>query len=151
MRWRAKYGNQEADKYEDDSDEEIFCCFKLPSGNDAPMSEDQALKLFLKLIENDIFHPDLAKTKYISNLSIYERYSLQNNKDLAVRIQDKGSRFIVVDTNEYTEKMDKYFSDNPSLTCLDSDLTKDIISKVSNWAENGLKSVRSTQMLWNMF
>ena len=34
MRWRAKYGNQEADKYEDDSDEEIFHCFKLPSGNE---------------------------------------------------------------------------------------------------------------------
>ena len=50
MRWRAKYGNQEADKYEDDSDEEIFRCFKLPSGNDAPRSEDQALELFLELI-----------------------------------------------------------------------------------------------------
>ena len=25
-------------------------------------------------------------------------------KDLAVRIQDKGSRFVVVNTNEYTEK-----------------------------------------------
>ena len=127
MRWRAKYGNQEADKYEDDSDEEIFRCFRLPSGNDAPRSEDQALELFLELIENDIFHPDLAKTKYRSNLSIYERkelHSLQDNKDLAVRIQDKGSRFVVVNTNEYTEKMDKYFSDNPSFICLDSDLTK---------------------------
>ena len=110
MRWRAKYGNQEADIYEDDSDEEIFRCFKLPSGNDAPRSEDQALELFLELIENDIFHPDLAKTKYTSNLSIYERkelYSLQNNKGLAVRIQDKWSWFVVVNTNEYTEKMDK--------------------------------------------
>ena len=142
MRWRAKYGNQEAEKYEDDSDEEIFRCFKLPSGNDAPRSDDQALELFLELIENDIFHPDLAKTKYRSNLSIYERkelYSLQDNKDLAVRIQDKGSRFVVANTNEYTEKMDKYFSDNPSFTCLDSDLTKDIISKVSNWAEKWLE------------
>ena len=61
-------------------------------------------------------------------------YSLQNNKDLAVRIQDKGSRFVVVDTNDYTEKMDKYFSD----TRLDSDLTKDIISNVSNRAEKWL-------------
>ena len=120
----------------------FFAVFKLPSGNDAPRSEDQALELFLELIENDIFHPDLAKTKYRSNLSIYERkelYSLQNNKDLAVRIQDKGPRFVVVDTNEYTEKMDKYFSDNPSFTCLDSDLTEDIISKVSNWAEKWLE------------
>ena len=35
--------------------------------------------------------------------------------------------------------MDKYFSDNPSFTCLDSDLTKDIISKVRNWAEKWLE------------
>ena len=91
MRWRAKYGNQEVDEYEDDNDEERFRCFKLPSGNDAPRSDDPALELFLELVENDIFHPDL----YRSNLSAYERkelYSLQNNKDLAVRIQDKGSR-----------------------------------------------------------
>ena len=36
MRWRAKYGSQEADKYEGGGDEELFRCFKLPSGNDAP-------------------------------------------------------------------------------------------------------------------
>ena len=103
MRWRAKYGNQEVNEYEDDSDEELFRCFKLPSGNDAPRSDYQALELFLELLDNDIFHPDLAQTKYRSNLSAYKRkelYSLQNNKDLAVRIQDKGSRFAVVDTNE---------------------------------------------------
>ena len=35
--------------------------------------------------------------------------------------------------------MDKYFSDNPSFTCLDSDLTKDIISKVIKWAEKWLE------------
>ena len=28
MRWRAKYGNQEVDTYENDSDEEIFRCFQ---------------------------------------------------------------------------------------------------------------------------
>ena len=112
MRWRAKHGNQEVNEYGDDSDVELFRCFKLSSGNDAPRSDDQALELFLELVENDIFHPDLAKTKHRSNLSVYERkelYSLQNNKDLAVRIQDKGSRFVVVDTNEYTEKMENTF------------------------------------------
>ena len=66
MRWRAKYGNQEANEYENNSDEELFHCFKLPSGNDASRSDDQALELFLELVENDIFHPDLAKTKYRS-------------------------------------------------------------------------------------
>ena len=35
--------------------------------------------------------------------------------------------------------MDKYFSDNLSFTCLDSDLAKNIISKVSNWAEKWLE------------
>ena len=100
------------------------------------------MELFLEFIENDIFHPDLAKTKYRLNLSIYERkelYLLQDSKDLAVRIQDKGSRFVVVNTNKYNEKMDKYFSDNLSFTCLDSDLAKNIISKVSNWAEKWLE------------
>ena len=73
MRWRAKYENQEVEECEDDSDEELFRCSKLPSGKDAPTIDDQALELFLELVENDIFHPDLAKTKYRSNLSVYER------------------------------------------------------------------------------
>ena len=84
MRWRAKYGDQEVDEHDDDSDEELFRCFKLPSGNDAPRSDEQALELFLELVENDIFHHDLAKTKHRSNPSIYKRkelYSLQNNKE----------------------------------------------------------------------
>ena len=35
--------------------------------------------------------------------------------------------------------MEKYFSDNPSFTQLDSNLTEDIISKVSDWAEKWLE------------
>ena len=50
MRCRAKYVN-----HEDDSDEELVCSFKLPSGNDASRSDGETLKLFLKFIENDIF------------------------------------------------------------------------------------------------
>ena len=30
MRWRAKCGNQKVEEYEDDSDYELFRCFKLP-------------------------------------------------------------------------------------------------------------------------
>ena len=53
LRWRARYGDT-------DSGEDLFDCFKLPSGKDAPRSSDQALELFLELVENDRFHPDIA-------------------------------------------------------------------------------------------
>ena len=45
----------------------------IPLGNDALRSDGETLELFLEFIENDIFHPDLAKTKYRLNLTIYGR------------------------------------------------------------------------------
>ena len=56
LRWRARYGDT-GDDPAYDSEEDIFDCFKLPSGKDAPRSSDQALELFLELVENDLFHP----------------------------------------------------------------------------------------------
>ena len=45
LRWRARYGDT-GDDPAYDSEEDLFDCFKLPSGKDAPRSSDQALELF---------------------------------------------------------------------------------------------------------
>ena len=50
LRWCARYG-ETGDDPAYDSEEELFDCFELPSGKDAPRSSDQALELFLELVE----------------------------------------------------------------------------------------------------
>ena len=49
LRGRARYVDT-GDDPTYDSEEELFDCFKLPSGKDAPRSSDQALELFIELV-----------------------------------------------------------------------------------------------------
>ena len=73
------------------SDENLHRCFKLPSDRKAPVCKDNALELFLELVERDIFDPDNAKVK--CNLTTDERnamHDLVNNKDVVIRIKIKG-------------------------------------------------------------
>ena len=53
------------------SDENLYRCFKLPSDRKAPVCKDNALKLFLELVEGDInFDPDNAKVKFRCTLQL---------------------------------------------------------------------------------
>ena len=137
LRWHARYGDT-SDDPACDSEEDLFDCFKLPSDKDAPRSSDQALELFLKLVENDLFHPDIAKTKFKPNLAIEEQDALRylrSNKDIAIRIQDKGSRFVIPNKTDYVDKMDRYLRNNANFGKLDFDITEIIMTKVDNWTK----------------
>ena len=121
-----------------DSEKDLFDYFKLPSGKDAPRSSDKALELFLELVESDLFHPDIAKTKFKPNLTIVQQDTLhcqRSNKDIAIRIQDKGSRFVILNTTYYVDKMDRYLRNNANFSKLDFDITKTIMTKVDNRAK----------------
>ena len=48
---------------------------------------------------------------------------LVNNKDIVIRIQDKGSRFVLLNSTDYVDKMKDYFNDNPSFCTLHEDPT----------------------------
>ena len=68
-------------------------------------------ELFLEFVERDIFHPDNAKFK--CNLTTDERNAMRdlvNNKDIVIRIQDKGSRFVLLNSTDYVDKMEEIIS-----------------------------------------
>ena len=74
--------------------------FQVKSGAHAPVSKDIALETFLATIENKIFDVHRARHYPVSNLSKSEHKTLhwlRTSKDIVVRLQDKGSRFVILD------------------------------------------------------
>ena len=86
LRWRAhfflggKTDTPSDTEFEDvnSSDENLYRCFKLPSDRKATVCKDNALELFLELVERDIFHPDNDKVKFKCNLTTDERNAMRD-------------------------------------------------------------------------
>ena len=63
---------------------------------------------FIELVENDIFKPTNYK-RIKNNISNQERKALkhiQKRTSKTCRIRDKGSRFVVLDSDSYYDKID---------------------------------------------
>ena len=60
-------------------------------------------------------------------------------KTLQLEFKIKGHGLQLLKPTSALKKWIKYFPDNPSSACLDSGVTKNNISKVSNWAEKWLE------------
>ena len=61
------------------------------------------LEIFIKKIEKDLFNPENIK-KVLQNLSKSETAALKDIRNWdknVVRVQDKGSRFVVMDNEDY--------------------------------------------------
>ena len=149
LRWRAHFflmGKTDAPSDTElvdvnSSDENLYRCFKSPSDRKAPVCKDNALELFLELVERDIFHPDNAKVKFKCNLTTDERDDIRdlvNNEDIVIRIQDKGSRFVLLNSTDYVDKMEDYLNDNPSFCTLYEDPTDTFLQRVSAWSQKWL-------------
>ena len=70
-------------------------------------NEHQSLELFIENIEKDIFET-AAVRNFQPNISTEEKESLKeirswNNQ--TVRVQGKGSRFVILDNNDYEQKI----------------------------------------------
>ena len=63
---------------------------------------------------------------------------LVNNKDIVIRIQDKGSRFVLLNSTDYVDKMEDYVNDNPSFCTLYDDPTDTFLQRVSTWSQKWL-------------
>ena len=83
--------------------------FSIKSNERAPISKDSVLETFLAMVENKIFDIKRAQTRPISNLSKFERTAmnqLRSSNDISVRLQDKGSRFVISDRQAYIDKVE---------------------------------------------
>jgi hypothetical protein len=100
-----------------------------------------AVEAFLNAVQRDIF----SNTKRIyakDNLPRDERDALKwwqdqvlhdPDSDLCIRMQDKGSRFVIVDKPQDIEKAEAQIS-RSSFRKVDHDLTNTHINKVESWA-----------------
>ena len=87
---------------------------KVKSGARAPVSKDIALETFLATIENKLFDVHRARHYPVSNLSKSEHktlHRLRTSKDIVVRLQDKGSRFVILDQTDYIDKVESNLND----------------------------------------
>ena len=88
--------------------------FKVKSHTRSPVSKDIALETFLATVENKLFDADRASYEPKSNISKAENKALcklRSSKDLVVRLQDKGSRFVILDRNDYIDKVERNLND----------------------------------------
>ena len=80
----------------------------------APVSKDIALETFLATIENKLFDVDRARHNPGGNLSKSEQkflHQLRTSKDIVIRLQDKGSRFVILDRTDYIDKVESNLND----------------------------------------
>ena len=67
----------------------------------ASVSTDIALETFLAAVENKLFDTERARREPKANISRAENMALcqlRKSKDIVVRLQDKGFRFVILET-----------------------------------------------------
>ena len=95
-----------------------------------------SLETFTELVENDIFKPDNYR-RIKSNITKEERKALKNiQRDFirSYRIQHKGSRFVILDNDDYIEKSD-YQLRGSSFSKLNDSCPNDFEINVIMWIE----------------
>ena len=95
-------------------------------------STNNSEELFIKSTEKELFNPNNIRN-IRNNLNKEEKLALKEMKswdDKIIRVQDKGSRFDVLDTNSYIEKVDRCSFDK-----LDADSSPKFKEKADNWLE----------------
>ena len=119
------------------NNQEELGAFSIKSNKRALISKDIALETFLATIGNKLFDIKRARTRLISNLSKLERSAmnqLRSSNDISMRLQDKGSRFVILDRQDYIDKVQSNLNDG-SFDVLPSDPSNIFTEAVKNWGE----------------
>lgn len=121
-----------------------------------PKCRIPAVEAFLTKVKNDIF-ADTSYKHVKDNLSDSERTALkwwQNNilfdkdSEICIRMQDKGTRFVVVDKKEDISKAENQIA-RSSFDKIDHDLTKKHISIVKKWANKWFHREKISKLWYN--
>ena len=108
---------------------------------------------FTELVENDIFKPD-NYWQFKNNITKEEREVLKNiqrDSTRSYRIQDKGSRFVILDNDDYIEKIDYQIS-RSSFSELNDDPSNDfeinVVMWIEKWKRNGVLNDPFSRFIW---
>lgn len=119
----------------------VFPTVKKTTRWKAPLSRIPELELFLESVKTELFNPD--NVRFIpDNLSKGERQALSALRDIdsqTIKIQDKGSKFVIIDTDEYDAKMKEQLQNPIHYDKLDSDPSTDHVSVISQWGKKWLE------------
>ena len=105
-----------------------------------PLSKYPELELFLSNIRKDVLNPNSIKfTK--DNLSKREQIAIRKlkNSTTVIRIQDKGSRFVLLSSPDYEEKMFSHLNNELHYNQLQSDPAPKHISVGERWCSKWLQ------------
>ena len=119
--------------------------------------ENEALEKFLTELSSNLFNPG-NKNKFKDNLSKGEREALREmqgwnrNPDSprVIRVQDKGSRFVIDWKRRYKSKTLEYLTDETTFRETDGDPNQLISRKVEGWIDRwkGQKVLADDECLW---
>ena len=112
-------------------------------------SNNNSLELFIDNIEKELFNPsNIRKTR--NNLNKKEKLALNEMKsweDKVIRVQDKSWRFVVLNTDNYTEKVGNQIN-RSSFEKLNTDPSAKFKQRVNNWLEKWSDKVNNE---WKQF
>lgn len=114
----------------------VFPTVKKVSSWKAPVSHVPELELFLDSVRTELFDPGNAR--FIrDNLSVGERQALATLKqvdNVTIKIQDKGSKFVVIDKSDYDTKMKEQLENPLHYQKLEHDPSADYVSVITQWS-----------------
>ena len=94
----------------------------------------KSLELFIETMENDLFNSSYIREPR-NNLNKSEKLALKQIKswdDKVIRVQDKGSRFVVLSNDDYESKV-QHQIERSSFTETDIDYSKNFEQKFDSW------------------
>ena len=143
------------DKDRDDDNREEESCFpaiRSTSNWMPPKSAHPEVERFSNNVRKDILEPrNLRKPR--DNLTKEERLALRNfkNSDNIIRIQDKRSRFVILNRQEYQSKKLEQLNNSLHYDIVDLDPTLDHFEQVKTWGHKWLSEGQISQEIATWF
>ena len=107
----------------------------------SPVSRSLSLENFLQSVKTDLLNP-VNNRKVSDNLSKGEREVLKSLQQLdrqTIRIQDKGSKFVVLGTEEYENKIRNQLNNSLHYRQLTSDPSLKNLQVITEWCNKWLE------------
>ena len=119
--------------------------FKIKSDLRVPVSKDIVQEIVLATAENKLFDAKRVRREAKANISRAENMVYVNYiNPVVVRLQDKGSKFVTLDRNDYIDKVESNLSDG-SVGSLSSDPSISFYRIIRDWGDKWVEIGDITQ------
>ena len=157
LRLQVYHHRKKAENSEEVSEElvEGSTPWKVKSTFEPPKGQNKSLEEFVSKIENELLNPS-SERRVKDNLTHEQRQALNGmnkwNKDPTsekmIRVQDKGSRFVVESKTRYVEQMLQYLENRDTFQENESDQSELYEQKVKDWMEKWKEELSEGECAW---